>query len=268
MSQSQPQSQSQYETLLLERRDRVAIITINRPDKRNALNIKTREEGAALLEELSKDDSVGVVVFTGAGDKAFIAGADIAEFAGRTANMQREVMHGRSLFTAIDSFPKPVIAMINGYCLGGGCELALACDIRIASENASFGQPEINLGIIPGGGGTQRLTRLVGEGKAMELILTGEIIDAQHAFAIGLVNHVVPLDQLEAKTMEIAGRIADKGPIALRMAKEAVKLASRSNLDEGLKREIDLFALCFATEDKDEGVKAFLEKRKPSFKGR
>src|SRR5882762_4630139 len=182
-----------YETLLLERRERVAIITINRPDKRNALNIKTREEGAVLLEELREDDSVGVVVITGAGDKAFIAGADIAEFAGRTALAQRDVMTASSLFTAIDTFPKPVIAMINGYCLGGGCELALACDIRIASEKASFGQPEINLGIIPGGGGTQRLTRLVGEGKAMELILTGEIIDAQTAFAIGLVNHVVPV---------------------------------------------------------------------------
>src|SRR6266536_909392 len=204
-----------YETLLLERRDRVAIITINRPDKRNALNIKTREEGAALLEELRNDDSVGVVVFTGAGDKSFIAGADIAEFAGRTAMTERDVMTGRSLFTAIDTFPKPLIAMVNGYCLGGGCELALACDIRIASENASFGQPEINLGIIPGGGGTQRLTRLVGEGKAMELILTGEIIDAQTAFSIGLVNHVVPADQLEAKTMDIANRIAEKGPVAM-----------------------------------------------------
>src|SRR5687767_8699483 len=198
-----------YETLLLEKRERVAIVTINRPEKRNALNIKTREEGAALLEELRNDDTVGVVIFTGAGDKAFIAGADIAEFAGRTAMAQRDVMTGRSLFTAIDTFPKPIIAMINGYCLGGGCELALACDIRIASENASFGQPEINLGIIPGGGGTQRLTHLVGEGKAMELILTGEIIDAQTAFAIGLVNHVVPADQLEAKTMEIAKRISE-----------------------------------------------------------
>ena len=257
-----------FETLLLERRERVAIITINRPEKRNALNIKTREEGAALIEELRGDDSVGVVVITGAGDKAFIAGADIAEFAGRTAMMQRDVMVSRSLFNAIDSFPKPVIAMINGYCLGGGCELALACDIRIASENASFGQPEINLGIIPGGGGTQRLTRLVGEGKAMEMILTGEIIDAKTAHAIGLVNHVVPLDQLEAKTMEIASRIAEKSPIALSLAKEAVKIASRSNLDEGLRREVDLFALCFSTEDKDEGVKAFLEKRKPVWKGK
>ena len=174
-----------YETLLLEKRGRVAIITINRPDKRNALNIKTREEGAALLEELRADSSVGVVVFTGAGDKAFIAGADIAEFAGRTAITQRDVMMARSLFTAIDSFPKPVIAMLNGYCLGGGCELALACDIRIASETASFGQPEINLGIIPGGGGTQRLTRLVGEGKSMEMLLAGDMIEARTAFSIG-----------------------------------------------------------------------------------
>src|SRR5919199_457221 len=257
-----------YETILVERRNRVAIITINRPEKRNALNIKTREEGAIALEELGADSEVRVVVFTGAGDKAFIAGADIAEFAGRTAITQREVMLGRSLFTAIDNFPKPVIAMVNGYCLGGGCELALSCDLRIASDKASFGQPEINLGIIPGGGGTQRLTRLIGEGKAMELILTGDIIDAQHAYNLGLVNMVVPTADLEAKTMELANRIAEKSPVALRMAKEAVKTAARSSLDEGLRREIDLFALCFSSEDKDEGVRAFLEKRKPEFKGR
>jgi len=257
-----------YETLLVDRRDRGAVITINRPEKRNALNIKTREEGAALIEELRNDDSIYVVVITGAGDKAFIAGADIGEFAGRSAQMQRGVMVQRSLFNAIDTFPKPVIAMVNGYCLGGGCEVALACDMRIASDQASFGQPEINLGIIPGGGGTQRLTRLVGEGKAMEMILTGQIIDAQTAFAIGLVNHVVPSYQLAGKTMEIANSIAEKAPIAVRLAKEAVKVASRSNLDEGLRREVDLFALCFATEDKDEGVTAFLEKRKPVFKGK
>jgi enoyl-CoA hydratase len=257
-----------YETILLERRDRVAVITINRPEKRNALNIQTRAEGAAVLDALRADDSIRVVIITGAGDKAFIAGADIAEFAERTAINQREVMLERSLFNAFDTFPKPIIAMVNGYCLGGGCEVALACDVRIASEKASFGQPEINLGIIPGGGGTQRLTRLVGEGKAMELILTGEIINAQTALEIGLVNHVVPADQLEARTMEIAGRMAEKSPIALRLAKEAVKLASRSNMDEGLRREVDLFALCFSSEDKDEGVKAFLEKRKADFKGR
>jgi enoyl-CoA hydratase len=257
-----------YETLLVERQGRVAIVTINRPEKRNALNIQTRQEGASVLEELREDDSVGVVIITGAGDKAFVAGADIGEFAGRTAITQRDVMMGRSLFTAIDAFPKPVIAMINGYCLGGGNELALACDLRIASETASFGQPEINLGIIPGGGGTQRLTRLIGEGKAMELILTGDIIDAQTAFRLGLVNMVVPAPDLSGKTMEIANRIAEKSPVALRMAKEAVKLASRSNLDEGLRREVDLFALCFSSEDKDEGVQAFLEKRKPVFKGK
>ncbi|HEX8890636.1 MAG TPA: enoyl-CoA hydratase-related protein [Pyrinomonadaceae bacterium] len=268
MSQPQETLSQSFETLLIERRDRVAIITINRPEKRNALNIKTREEGAQVLDALRDDESIGVVVITGAGDKAFIAGADIAEFAGRTALTQRDVMVARSLFNAIDSFPKPVIAMVNGYCLGGGCELALACDLRIASETASFGQPEINLGIIPGGGGTQRLTRLVGEGKAMELILTGDIINAHTAFNIGLVNMVVPAADLEAKTMEIANRIAEKSPVALRMAKEAVKLASRSNLDEGLRREVDLFALCFSSEDKDEGVKAFLEKRKPVFKGK
>lgn len=257
-----------YETILVERRERVAIITINRPEKRNALNIQTRAEGAAVLDQLRDDDAVRVVVFTGAGDKAFIAGADIAEFAGRTALSQRAIMLERGLFNAIDTFPKPVIAMVNGYCLGGGCELALACDIRIASESASFGQPEINLGIIPGGGGTQRLTRLVGEGKAMEMILSGEIISAQEAFRLGLANQVVPADQLETKTMEVANRIAEKSPIALRLAKEAVKVASRSNLDEGLRREVDLFALCFSSEDKDEGVKAFLEKRKPEFKGK
>src|SRR5260370_20372921 len=257
-----------YETILVERRERVAIITINRPEKRNALNIQTRADGGAVLDELRADESVRVVIITGAGDKAFIAGAAIAEFDEVTAIDQREVMLERSLFNAIDGFPKPIIAMVNGFCLGGGCEVALACDLRIASERASFGQPEINLGIIPGGGGTQRLTRLVGEGKAMEMILTGEIIDAQTAFMIGLVNHVVPADQLETKTMEIANRIAEKSPIALRLAKEAVKIASRSNLGDGLRHEVDLFALCFSSEDKDEGVKAFLEKRKPEFKGK
>jgi enoyl-CoA hydratase len=181
---------------------------------------------------------------------------------------QRNSFHERSLFNSIDAFPKPVIAMINGFCLGGGNELAMACDIRIAGENARFAQPEINLGIICGGGGTQRLTRLIGEGRAMEMILTGDMIDAPTALKFGLVNAVHPSEELEAKTIELAQKIAEKAPVALQMSKEAVKFASRSNLDEGLRREVDLFAICFSTEDKEEGVSAFLEKRKANFKGK
>jgi len=257
-----------YETITLEQRGAVAILTINRPDKLNALNKKVHEEGVAALDELKKDNSVRVLVITGAGEKSFIAGADISEFEGQTPVTQRDQFHEKTLFNSLDTFPKPVIAMVNGFCLGGGNELALACDLRVCSETARFSQPEINLGIIPGGGGTQRLTRLVGEGRAMEIILTGDMIDAKTAEAIGLVNHVYPPDELEAKTMEIASKIAEKAPIALQLCKEAVKFASRSNLDEGLRREVDLFAICFSTEDKQEGVSAFLEKRKPVFKGK
>ena len=259
---------SNYETILIERREGVAVFTINRPDKLNALSSKVHAEGVAALEELRKDETVRVLVITGAGEKSFIAGADISEFAGKTPVSQRNLFLEKTLFNSIDTFPKPVIAMINGFCLGGGCELALACDIRTASEKARFGQPEINLGIIPGGGGTQRLTKLIGEGKAMEMILTGDMIDAPMAFDLGLVNNVFPAEELEAKTMGLANKIAEKSPIALQMAKEAVKLASRSTLDEGLRREVDLFAICFSSQDKEEGVAAFLEKRKPVFKGR
>lgn len=257
-----------FENILVERRGRVALVTINRPDKLNALNIKTREELSNALDELRADADIRVVVLTGAGEKAFVAGADINEFAGRTAVQQRAVMKARNIFVTAEDFPKPLIAMINGFCLGGGCELALSCDIRIASEKARFGQPEINLGIIPGGGGTQRLTRLVGEGKAMQMILSGEMIDAQEAFRLGLVNEVHPVADLEARTMELANKIAEKSPVALAMAKTAVKAAARTTLREGLDQEIDLFALCFSSEDKEEGVRAFLEKRKPDFKGR
>jgi enoyl-CoA hydratase len=257
-----------YKNILKEKRGKVAILTINRPDKYNALNAETHLEGVRALDELAQDNEVRVVVITGAGEKAFVAGADISEFAGNTPDAQRNVMMSESLYNSLDNFPKPVIAMINGFCLGGGCELAMACDLRIAGEKAKFGQPEINLGIIPGGGGTQRLTRLIGESKAMELILVGDPIDAQTAFNYGLVNYVYDPEELEAKTIELADKLAEKAPLALRYAKEAVKLASRSNLDEGLRREIDLFALCFATEDKTEGVTAFLEKRKPNFQGK
>ena len=256
-----------FENLIIEREGRTAIITINRPEKLNALNIATRREFGEALDLFRIDDEVRVVVITGAGEKSFIAGADIAEFAGRTAFEQRAVMKSRDGFEAADQFPKPLIAMINGFCLGGGCELAMACDIRMASENARFGQPEINLGIIPGAGGTQRLARLVGEGRAMQMILSGEMIDAAEALRIGLVNAVYSRDELRTKTLELAGRIAEKSPIALEMAKTAVKNAARINLREGLQTEIDLFALCFASADKEEGVRAFLEKRKPEFRG-
>lgn len=256
------------ENVLLERRGRIAFVTINRPEKLNALNIQTRAELVDCFNELRDDSDIRVVVITGAGGKAFVAGADINEFAGRTAIEQRAVMRAKSIFTAAEDFPKPLIAMINGFCLGGGCELALACDIRVASDRSRFGQPEINLGIIPGGGGTQRLTRLVGEGKAMQMILSGAMIDAAEAYRIGLVNDVYPAEELEAKTMELASLIAEKSPVALAMAKTAVKNAARMNLREGLDAEIDLFALCFSSEDKEEGVRAFLEKRKPDFKGR
>ncbi|MBS1793802.1 MAG: enoyl-CoA hydratase [Acidobacteria bacterium] len=259
---------SNYQSILVEKRDKVAIITINRPDKLNSLNKTVHAEGVAALDELRADDSVRVVVITGAGEKAFIAGADISEFADATPVSQRDLFQQRSFFNSIDVFPKPVIAMINGFCLGGGNELALACDIRIASENARFGQPEINLGIMCGGGGTQRLTQLIGEGRAMEMILTGDMIDAPTALSFGLVNHVYPLAELAEKTLALASKIAEKAPIALQLSKEAVKFASRSNLDEGLRREVDLFAICFSTEDKAEGVAAFLEKRKPDFKGK
>lgn len=257
-----------YETITIEKRDAVAILTINRPDKLNSLNMKVHTEGVAALNELKADGSVRVVVLTGAGEKSFIAGADISEFVEATPVAQRDLFHQPTLFNSIDTFPKPVIAMINGFCLGGGNELALACDIRIGSEKAKFSQPEINLGIMPGGGGTQRLARLIGEGRAMEMCLAGDMIDAETAHKFGLLNHVFPVEQLEEETMKIAARIAEKAPIALQLTKEAVKFASRSNLDEGLRREVDLFAICFSTEDKKEGVAAFLEKRKPVFKGK
>lgn len=259
---------SNYETITVEKNGAIAVLTINRPDKLNALNRHVHAEGVAALDDLRKDDSVRVLVITGSGPKSFVAGADISEFEGQTPVTQRDLFHERTLFNTIDNFPKPVIAMINGFCLGGGNELALACDIRICSENARFSQPEINLGIMCGGGGTQRLARLIGEGRAMEMVLSGDMIDAATAHKLGIVNHIFSSEELHLKTMEFAAKIAEKAPIALQLSKEAVKFASRSNLDEGLRREVDLFAVCFSTEDKQEGVTAFLEKRKPVFKGK
>ena len=248
--------------------ERVALLTINRPDKRNALNGPTRSALIAALDAIRTDDAVRVVVITGAGDKAFIAGADIGEFEGRTPVDQFRVMKGPSVFDAVESFPKPVIAMINGFALGGGCELAMACDFRVAADSAKLGQPEVNLGIIPGGGGTQRLPRLVGSGNAYKLLFTGELIDAAEALRIGLVDEVVPAAQLRERVFALAKMIAEKSPVALQLIKEAVCGSLRTSLDDGLRLETTLFGVAFASEDKVEGVQAFLQKRKAEFQGR
>ncbi|MGH9363437.1 MAG: enoyl-CoA hydratase/isomerase family protein [Thermoanaerobaculia bacterium] len=256
------------DVIVTEREGRVGILTINRPEKMNALNEQVRTDMLAALAELENDDGVGVVVLTGAGEKSFIAGADIGEFAGRTPMDQRHAMRQPRIFEAMAIFPKPVIAMINGFCLGGGCELAMSCDLRVASEKARFGQPEINLGLIPGGGGTQRMSRLVGLGHTMRLVLSGDMIGAAEAKEIGLVELVVPHEELRAKTLELAGKIASKSPLTLRIAKEAVRASQRLAIEEGILYERDLFCLCFSTADKEEGVKAFLEKRPAQWTGR
>lgn len=257
-----------YETLRVEREGAVAVLVIDRPEKRNALNAQVRRDLVSAIAELEMDDSVRVVVLTGAGDKAFVAGADIGEFAERTPLEQRESMTVTRAFEAVAGCAKPTIAMINGFALGGGCELALACDIRVAADGARLGQPEVNLGIIPGGGGTQRLPRAVGMGQAMRLVLSGDLIDADEALRIGLVDLVHPQAELRARTLELAGRIAARSPVALRMAKAAVRAAAEMPLSAGLAYETELFVTCFGSEDKREGVSAFLEKRAPEFPGR
>lgn len=256
------------ETILIDREGRVAILTINRPDKLNALSQQVRDEVLAALDELAGDDGIGAVVITGAGDKAFIAGADISEFEGRGPMEQREAMRFPRIYDVMSGYPKPVIAMVNGFCLGGGCELAMSCDMRIASDKARFGQPEIKLGLIPGGGGTQRLPRLVGLGQAMRLTLTGDMIGAAEALQIGLVEMVVPHDELRATTLALAQRIAGMSPLTVRVAKEALRASERLPLGEGIVYERDLFCLCFSTADKREGVEAFLQKRPPVWTGR
>lgn len=257
-----------FETLKLQRDDRVATLVIDRPEKRNALNSVVRSEIVDALDALRDDADVRVVIFTGAGEKAFIAGADIGEFAERTPIDQRNAMTGRRVFDVIASYPKPTIAMINGFALGGGCELALACDLRIAARSARLGQPEIRLGILPGGGGTQRLPRLIGFGQAMRLILTGELIEAAEAERIGLVEWVVDDADLESFTRGIASTIAGFSPVALELAKTAVRASLEAPLSAGLAQERELFVAAFASEDRTEGVAAFLEKRQAEFRGR
>lgn len=252
----------------LEQRGRVALVTMNRPEKRNALDGQMRCAFLGVMDSIRRDTQTRAVVVTGAGDKAFIAGADIGEFEGRSPVDQYRVMRLPSVFDAIEKFPLPVIAAVNGFCLGGGMELALACDFRLASQNAKFGQPEVNLGIIPGGGGTQRLPRIVGLGHALRLILTGEMIAADEALRLGLVTEVVPPEVLLDRAVALGELIASKSPVAIAAAKEATRAAMSLPLDEGLNLERALFQLCFSSEDKAEGVRAFLEKRQASFTGR
>lgn len=251
-----------------EIRGRTAMVTMNRPEKRNALDGQMRCAFLGIMDKLNRDGNVRAIVITGAGDKAFIAGADISEFEGRAPVDQWRVMKLPTVFDAIERSPKPVIAAVNGFCLGGGMELALACDIRISSSTARFGQPEVNLGIIPGGGGTQRLPRIVGLGAALKLILSGELIDAAEALRLRLVEEVVEPGQLIERALAIAETIASKSPVAVAAAKEATRAAFNLSLDDGLKLETSLFQLCFSSEDKAEGVRAFLEKRAANFTGR
>jgi enoyl-CoA hydratase len=255
------------ELVITEVADGIATVTINRPDKLNALNKAVRQAFIATLGRLDDDPDVRVGIVTGSGTKAFVAGADIAEFEHRTAVDQFTGSRSATVFSATAAFRKPLIAAINGLCLGGGCELALACDIRVASATARLGQPEVNLGLIPGGGGTQRLSRLVGVGQAFKLIYSGEMIGADEALRIGLVEEVVAPDQLMSRARSLAASIARKSSVTLRLIKEAIQASLETPLAEGLRLETSLFSVAFASEDKREGVRAFLEKRPPAFKG-
>lgn len=258
-----------YKNLLFDVSGKMATVTINRPDVLNALNGATIRELAAALEETAQRDDVGVVLLTGAGEKAFVAGADIAEMRGFTPVQAFEfALFGQRLLEFMERMPQPVIGVINGFALGGGCELAMACDILVAADTARLGQPEVNLGIIPGYGGTQRLARLVGRNLAKELVLTGEMISAQRAYEIGIVNRVVPPGDLMAAAREIAAKILSKGPIAVMTAKMAMNRGLDLDLGNACALEANAFAIGFSTEDRAEGMAAFLEKRKASFKGK
>jgi len=258
-----------YQTLIYEKKENIGVLTINRPQRMNAISNELTSELKKFLDEIENDDELRVLVITGAGDKAFVAGADINELVDRDALIGRRVSRQRQeIFSRIENLHVPAIAAINGYALGGGLELALACSIRVCSDKAQFGAPEVKLGIIPGDGGTQRLPRLVGLGRAMEMILTGDFIDAEEAYRIGLVNKIVPHEELMEKAMELAKKIASRPPLAVRYAKETVNRSLEGSTVSGFALESFLHALSCTTEDKKEGVSAFLEKRKGKFKGR
>jgi enoyl-CoA hydratase len=258
-----------YQTLLFDVRDGIAFVTINRPDKLNALNDQVMAELGQAADRITSDDVIRGVILTGAGPKAFVAGADIADLAKQGPfDGKARALRGQGVLRRLETCGKPVVAAVNGFALGGGCELAMACHIRIASDTAKFGQPEVKLGIAPGYGGTQRLPRLVGKGRALQLILTGEMIDAAEAYRIGLVNKVVPAAELAPESEKLVRGILAMGPLAVRLSLEAVERGLDMSLDEGLLLEANHFGLLAATADMKEGLTAFLEKRAPKFAGR
>lgn len=257
------------ENLLYEKKGAIAYVTLNRPKVLNALNRRTWEDLQTAFEDARKDSAIRGVILTGAGDKAFIAGADIGELSRVTAiEAEESSTFGQGVLNLIENLGKPVVAAINGFALGGGCETAMACTIRVATENAKFGQPEVKLGVLPGGGGTQRLPRLVGKGRALQLILSGEMISAQEAYRIGLVNEVIPAADLITRAEAILKQIFANAPIAVRYSLEAVNKGLDTSQAEGLSLEASFFGLCAATQDKQEGTQAFLQKRAPEFQGR
>ena len=256
-----------FKNIRLDVAENIATLTIDRPSVKNALDRATVDECHAALASLEPDVNVGALIVTGAGESSFVSGADIGDIRERTGADGLAAISS-SLFARIERFPRPTIAAINGYALGGGCELALACDIRVAADSAKFGQPELGLGIIPAAGATQRLPRVVGLGWAKHLILTGDVIDAKQALEIGLVTAIMPASQLQVRARELAKRILRQGPLAARLAKLALNASARVDLDSGLLIETLAQAICYASGDKEEGTAAFLEKRKPKFSGR